>query len=416
MSPPEPEPTAEPTAAAPKPAPKAALPVMLLLVFLSLIGFGVVIPLLPFFAEVFEAEAWQVALLFSVFSAGQFLGELTWGRLSDRIGRRPVLLITIVGSALGYIGLAFAPGIWVAVAARAFAGFFSGNMSAIQGYIVDVSPPERLAGRLGLVGSAFGVGFVVGPAIGGLLARPELGAAGFRPPLLLAAGACGLAVVGILAFVREFRTPGAAAGPRRNPLEGLKEVAGHPVLTLVFGTIFFGFFASSALWSVLGLWMDARFHWGPREVGFVMAMTGIAAALTQGMVAGVMVRRLGQGPTIAVGLVAAAVTTCAMAASPWGWLAAVLLVASVVGHAAWQPAAMAIASQSTTSDRQGAVLGAATASGSLSRVLGPLLGGVLFSKIGPWAPVFAAGLFMLPGAWLGWRAAAALRKWKAAGA
>ena len=404
-----------PAAGAPRPeAPAGALPVMLLLVFLSLIGFGVVIPLLPFFATVFQAEAWQVTLLFSVFSAGQFLGELFWGRLSDRIGRRPVLLVTIVCSAIGYVALAFAPSIWVAVAARAFAGFFSGNMSTIQGYIVDVSPPERLAGRLGLVGSAFGVGFVVGPAIGGLMARPELGAAGFRPPLLLAAGLCVLAVIGILAFVREFRRPGAPAGPRRNPLAGLQEVAGHPVLTRIFATIFFGFFASSALWSVLGLWMDARFHWGPREVGLVMALTGVAAALAQGMLAGMMVRRLGLGATIVTGLVLAAVTTCAMAAAPWGLLAAVLLVISVAGPAAWQPAAMAIASRSSSADRQGAVLGAATASGSLSRVMGPLLGGALFSQIGPWAPVFAAGLLMLPGAWLGWKAAAALRSWTAA--
>jgi Arabinose efflux permease len=405
----------EPQPSAPRPAaPAGALPVMLLLVFLSLIGFGVVIPLLPFFATVFQAEPWQVTLLFSVFSAGQFLGELTWGRLSDRVGRRPILLVTIVGSALGYVALAFAPNIWVAVAARAFAGFFSGNMSTIQGYIVDVSPPERLAGRLGLVGSAFGVGFVVGPAIGGLMARPELGAAGFRPPLLLAAGLCVLAVIGILVFVREYRRPGVVPGTRRNPLAGVREVIGHPVLTRIFATIFFGFFASSALWSVLGLWMDARFHWGPREVGLVMALTGVSAALTQGMVAGMMVRRLGLGATIVAGLVLAAVTTCAMAASPWGLLAAILLVISVAGHAAWQPAAMAIASRSSAADRQGAVLGAATASGSLSRVLGPLLGGALFSQIGPWAPVFAAGVLMLPGAWLGWKAAAALRAWTGA--
>ncbi|ACG77470.1 multidrug resistance protein [Phenylobacterium zucineum HLK1] len=408
-----PEPTQAP---APPPAPRGALPVMLLLVFLSLIGFGVVIPLLPFFAIVFEAKAWQVTLLFSVFSAGQFLGELTWGRLSDRIGRRPVLLMTIVASALGYVALAFAPNIWFAVAARAVAGFFSGNMSAIQGYIVDVSPPERLAGRLGLVGSAFGVGFVVGPALGGLLARPELGAAGFRPPLLVAAGLCLVAVAGLLIFVRDHRrvapaAASAAARVRRNPLAGLREVAGHPVLALVFATIFFGFFSSAGLWSVLGLWMDARFAWGPREVGFVMALTGVAAALTQGILSGAMVRRIGAGATISIGFVVSAIATVAMAGAPFGWLAAILLLASVTGHAAWQPAAMSIASRSAGADRQGAVLGAATASGSLSRVLAPLISGPLFSGIGPWAPVALSGLVMLPAAWLGWRAARALRTW-----
>ncbi|MFZ5721223.1 MAG: MFS transporter [Pseudomonadota bacterium] len=387
-----------------------AVPVLLLLVFLSLIGFGVVIPLLPFFATAFEAEAWQVTLLFSVYSAGQFLGELVWGRLSDRIGRRPVLMITIAASAVGYVALAFAPGIWIAVAVRAAAGFFSGNMSAIQGYVVDVSPPEKLAGRLGLIGSAFGVGFVVGPALGGLMARPDLGAEGFRPPLILAAVLCVVALGGILAFVRESRRPSGAPPARGNPLGALGEALRHPVLSQAFGVIFAGFFASSILWSVLGLWADARFGWGPRQVGLVMAGTGVAAAATQGVLAGISVRRLGAGTTIAGGLAFAAVCLIVMAASPWGWLAAVALTASVVGHALWQPAATAIVSRATASDRQGAVLGAASASGSLARVMGPLLGGALFSSVGPWTPVVFSGVFMLPGAWLGWRAWKALQR------
>ncbi|HEY9217511.1 MAG TPA: MFS transporter, partial [Phenylobacterium sp.] len=160
---------------------RLTLAVLLLIVFMSLIGFGVVIPLLPFYAQVFDAEPWQVTLMFSVFSAGQFVGELTWGRLSDRIGRKPVLLITIFTSGLGYVALAYAPGIWLAILARFVAGFFSGNISTIQGYMVDISPPERLAGRLGLIGGAFGIGFVVGPALGGYLFQEGVGEAGFRP-------------------------------------------------------------------------------------------------------------------------------------------------------------------------------------------------------------------------------------------
>lgn len=402
--------SASPPESEPPPAAPGAVPVLLMLVFLSLVGFGVVIPLLPFFATAFQAQPWQVALLFATYSGGQFLGELFWGRLSDRIGRRPVLLMTIIGSALGYLGLAFAPGIWTAVAVRAFAGFFSGNMSAIQGYIVDVSPPEKLAGRLGLIGSAFGVGFVVGPALGGLLARPDLGAAGFRPPLLVATALCGLAIVGILAFVRESRRPGAAGAPTsRNPLAVLGEALRHPVLSRAFGVIFFGFFASSALWSTLGLWLDARFHWGPRDVGFLMAVTGLASALSQGALAAMAVRRLGATTTIIMGLLVAAVGYAAMAISPTAWIAAALLVAGVVGHALWQPAATAIVSRATDPDRQGAVLGAASASGSLARVAGPVFAGVLFSGVGPNAPLVFAGVFMLPGAWLGWRAAQALR-------
>lgn len=399
-----------PTATPPDPrnAP-AAVPVLLMLVFLSLVGFGVVIPLLPFFATAFDAKPWQVALLFATYSGGQFLGELFWGRLSDRIGRRPVLLMTIVGSGLGYLALAFAPGIWTAVAVRLFAGFFSGNMSAIQGYIVDVSPPEKLAGRLGLIGSAFGVGFVVGPALGGLLARPDLGAVGFRPPLLVAAGLCVLAIVGILAFVRESRRPGTGAPQQGNPLAALGEAMRHPVLSRAFGVIFFGFFASSALWSTLGLWLDDRFQWGPRDVGFLMAMTGIASAVAQGALAGLAVRRLGATTTIITGLIIAAIAYAAMAISPAAWIGSAFLVLGVIGHAMWQPAATAIVSRATDPDRQGAILGAASASGSLARVAGPVCAGILFSGVGSWAPLVFAGVFMLPGAWLGWRAARALR-------
>jgi MFS transporter, DHA1 family, tetracycline resistance protein len=396
----------------PRAAP-GAVPVLLLLVFLSLIGFGVVIPLLPFFATAFDAPPWQVALLFATYSAGQFLGELFWGRLSDRIGRRPVLLITIIGSAVGYVALAYSPGIWIAVLVRGLAGFFSGNMSAIQGYIVDVSPPEKLAGRLGLIGSAFGVGFVVGPALGGLLARPDLGAAGFRPPLLVAAGLCMLAVVGLLVYVRESRRPGAARPTTRNPLAALGEALRHPILSRAFGVIFFGFFASSALWSILGLWLDARFHWGPREVGLLMAGTGVASAMSQGAFAGMLVRRLGPTTTIIWGLLIAAVCYAGMAAAPTPLVATILLFAGVVGHALWQPAATAIVSRATDPDRQGAILGAASASGSLSRVAGPVISGALFSGVGPWAPLVFAGVFMLPAAWLGWRAAHALREARA---
>jgi len=384
------------------------VPVLLLLVFLSLIGWGIVIPLLPFFATAFDAKPWHVTLLFALYSAGQFLGELVWGRLSDRIGRRPVLLLTVIGSALGYLALAYSPNIWVAMAIRTASGFLSGNMSAIQGYMVDVSPSEKLAGRLGLIGSAFGIGFVVGPALGGLLAQPELGAEGFQPPLLLAFGLCLLATLGILAFVRESRRGGGVAPDRGNPFAALGHAARDPVLASAFGVIAVGFFASSALWSVLGLWTDARFGWGPRQVGLVMALTGVASALTQGVLAGVFVRRLGAGPTMVCGLVFASACLMALAASPNGWFATVALTLSILGHALWQPAATAVVSRATHPDRQGAVLGAASASGSLARVLGPIIGGVLFSSVGPWAPVAFAGVFMLPAAWLAWRATQAL--------
>lgn len=388
---------------------RLAVPVLLLLVFVSLIGFGVVIPLLPFYASVFDAAPWQVTLMFAAFSAGGFLGELTWGRLSDRIGRRPVLLITILASAGGYVALAFAPNIWIAVLVRGLAGFFSGNISAIQGYIVDVTPPERLAGRLGLVGGAFGVGFVVGPWLGGVLARPELGAAGFRPPLLVAAGLCVLATGGVLMFVREsLRSEGRNFG-RPGPLAALAEAWDDPVLRRLLAMTFMGFTAFSAMWSVFGLWGEARFGWGPKEIGLVMGVTGVAAALSQSVFSGMVVRRVGEVTTITAGLLLTGSFLLVQAVSPVIWLCVVAMTAAVTGHTLSQPATSALISRAAAPGRQGAILGANNAAGSAARVAGPVIAGLMFSEISPHAPIVFAGLGMIPAAWLAWRAGRQLR-------
>jgi MFS family permease len=385
------------------------VPVLLLIVFVSLIGFGVVIPLLPFYAHVFDATPWQVTLMFSTFSAGQFVGELTWGRLSDRIGRRPVLLITIAASALGYVALAFSPNIWVAILVRALAGFFSGNISTIQGYIVDVTPPERLAGRLGLIGGAFGIGFVVGPWLGGVLARPEMGAAGFHPPLLVSAGLCVVATVGVMAFVRESVSEKGAHLARTGPLAALAQAWTDPVLRRLVAMTFMGFASFSAMWSVLGLWGAARFGWGPMEIGYVMGATGVAAALSQSFFSGMLVRRVGGVATIVAGLSVTSVALLIQAASPWVWLCIAAVTVAVTGHTLTQPATSALISEAAPQGRQGAILGANNAAGSAARVIGPVVAGMLFSSVGGWAPIVFAGVGIVPAAWLAWRAGRQLR-------
>src|SRR5690606_33832320 len=136
--------------------------------------------------------------MFSAYSLGQFVAEPFWGRLSDRIGRKPVLLITILANAVGYFALAFAPNIWLAIAVRLFTGLGAGNISTVQGYVADVTPPEKRAGRMGLIGAAFGLGFIVGPGLGGVLTRPDLGALGYHLPIFVAGGLCLVAALGVL--------------------------------------------------------------------------------------------------------------------------------------------------------------------------------------------------------------------------
>ena len=191
-----------------------ALAVLFAVVFINLVGFGLVVPLLPFFAQSLKAEAWQITLMFSAYSLGQFFAEPFWGRLSDRIGRKPVLLITLIANALGYLMLAFVPNIWLAIAVRLFTGLGAGNISTVQGYVADVTPPEQRAGRMGLIGAAFGLGFIVGPGLGGLLTQPQLGHIGYQLPIFLAAALAALAAVGVVVFLRESRAKADPAAPR----------------------------------------------------------------------------------------------------------------------------------------------------------------------------------------------------------
>src|SRR5437764_2486149 len=182
-----------------------ALPTLLAVMFINLLGFGIVVPLLPFYAKSFAAPAWQIALIFSAYAIGAFFGEPFWGRLSDHVGRKPILISTVSGNCLCYMAMAYAPTIYFAFFARIVGGLMSGNGSVIQGYIADVTSPDRRSGRMALLGAAYNIGFIVGPALGGLLAHPAAGHIGFRIPLMVCSALSIICVVGISLFVRESR-------------------------------------------------------------------------------------------------------------------------------------------------------------------------------------------------------------------
>ena len=370
--------------------------VLLLLVFVSMIGLGVVVPLLPYYGALFDAEAWQVTLLFATSAAGQFLGELTWGRLSDRVGRRPVILMTILMTALGYLALAFAPNIWVAILARGFSGFFSGNISTIQSYVVDVTPPDRLPGRLGMIGAAIGVGFVVGPTLGGLLAEPEMGLRGFQPPLFVATALSVLAALGALLFLRESRKAVARGMEATSLLVAIKEALSEPVLQRLLLSTFIAFTGFSSIWAVVGLWGFAEFGWRPRVIGLLMAMMGAAIVVGQGLLAGFTIRRLGEVRTIALSLGLTALPLALIALVPWEAAAMILLVVAVTANSVSQPAMSLLISRAAGPNRQGAMLGANAAASALAKVFGPVSSGLLFSVVSHDAPFLFAAVAMVP--------------------
>src|SRR6478736_1745262 len=158
------------------------MPILFLIVFIDLVGFGLVIPLLPFYAERFTASPLQMTLLFATYSLMSMVAAPLWGRLSDRVGRRPVLMASMAAAALAYVWLALADALWMVFAARAFAGACAGNIAAAQAYVADITAPEARAKGMGMIGAAFGVGFIIGPVIGGLVAGNDLATADLRTP------------------------------------------------------------------------------------------------------------------------------------------------------------------------------------------------------------------------------------------
>jgi MFS family permease len=326
--------------------------VLLLTVFINLVGFGLIVPLLPFFAQSLQAEPWQITLMFSAYSLGQFFAEPFWGRLSDRIGRKPVLIATTAFNVAGYLMLAFAPNIWVAMAVRLFTGLGAGNISTVQGYVADVTPPERRAGRLGLIGGAFGLGFIVGPGLGGELTR-----FGIQAPIFAAAGMAALSCLGVIFFLRESRVLDAPGTARPNFLSGVKDARANPVIGRVLLVTLIYMAAFSGMESTFGLWAEALHDWGPKEVGRAFMVIGLVSAICQALISGRLAKRFGEARVLAFGMGLFGASLLVQTTISDGRLIPVAMAFGAFGMALAMPNISALISRSTSPDRQGAVLG-----------------------------------------------------------
>lgn len=372
-----------------------ALGFIFVTLFLDVLGIGLIIPVLPKLIESFEggdvsAASHTVGVLAALYSLMQFLFAPVLGNLSDRYGRRPVILGSLLGSGLDYMLLTWAPNLSWFFLGRVISGITGASFTAASAYIADVSPPEKRAANFGLIGAAFGLGFIAGPAIGGLL-----GNAGLRLPFLVAAGVTLLNWLYGLFILPESLKPENRRRfdwARANPLGSLVALKRYSLVLGLSATFFLIHTAQNMLHATWVLYTGYRYGWTPGQVGVSLAIVGVMAALVQGLLARRLIPALGEARSLVVGLGISATAMVGYGWAPHGWLIYVILVFGSLGGIAG-PAAQGLISRTVAANEQGAVQGALSSLGSVAGILGPPLGAGVFGWfIGDQAP------WHLPGA------------------
>ena len=366
------------------------MPTLFLIVFIDLVGFGLVIPLLPFYALRFGGPPQEVTLLLAIYSLMQLFAAPLWGRLSDRVGRRPVLMISMAASVLAYLWIGSATAMWMLFAARALAGACAGNIAAAQAYIADITKPEERAKGMGLIGAAFGLGFIIGPALGGLLAGNNPATADIETPAWVAAGLSFLALWGVILFLPESLPADLRGmhGGSRSRLKAIWNVLGRPVLSRLILIFFLVILAFAGMESTFALWAIEQFGWGPGQVGYVFAYVGVLSAILQGGLIGRLARRFGEERLLLCGLALIGTGLLAMLFAHSIPRLAFALSALALGMGLTQPSLNSLISRRAGREEQGEVLGVSQSVGSLSRVLGPAVAGFLFAQFGRYAAFF----------------------------
>jgi DHA1 family tetracycline resistance protein-like MFS transporter len=369
---------------------RSALAAVYLTVFLDLLGFGIILPLLPFYAERFGATGVWVGALLTAYSAAQFVGAPVLGRLSDRVGRRPVLLLSLAGSAVSLAATGLARGLGVLLLARACAGLFGGSIATAQAYIADVTAPRERARYMGLLGAAIGLGFVFGPALGSLLAPRGFGSAAFA--------AAGLAAGNwLLAFFRlpESRRPGAGNAPRtRLSAEALRRAAERPSVARLLAATFLTVLAFVSMEATFALLGERRFGLGERNLGLVFTYVGVVIVVVQGGLIGRLARRFGERTVAVAGSVVMALALAALPHAPALGPALLVLGGLALGQGLVNPCQATLLSREGGEDERGGLLGLGQSLGAAARGVGPLLAGWLFDR-SAWLPYAAAAVSML---------------------
>ncbi|HZR20219.1 MAG TPA: MFS transporter [Verrucomicrobiae bacterium] len=377
---------------------KPSVLVVFLTVFIDLIGFGIVVPLVPVYSRHFGAHGIVIGVIIASFSAMQFIFSPIWGRLSDRYGRRPILLVSTAGAACSYVLFAISSGLenhlaalGLMILARAFAGLCGGNITVAQAYIADITPPEQRSRRMGLIGMAFGLGFIFGPAIGGLSLK-YLGSTG---PGSIAACLCAANFILAFFILVESRKPTSEPIAHRPHLDQWAHTLTQPRIGLLVIVFFLATFCFSCFESTLPLVVSDNFHLNLQRdetsastVSYLFVYCGLIGALVQGGAIGRLVKKLGEPRLIALSLVLTAISLAVLpfisgradlswhvllrpeGRSWWEMLGALALLS--IGSSLTRPPLFGLLSNLTAAHEQGANIGVAQGAGSLARIIGPM--------------------------------------------
>ncbi len=364
------------------------LVIIFVTVFIDLLGFGIIIPLLPFYAESFGASALTIGLLGTSFSLAQFIFSPIWGRWSDRIGRKPIILVGLMGSCLSYLTLALAPSLPIIFFARIIGGIAGANIPTAQAYIADVTTQENRAKGMGMVGAAFGLGFIFGPAIGGVLSH-------FSPttPMWFASALCLANFIAAWALLPESRSASEKT-KALGRMEAFRHALRKPVLVVLLSVYFLVTMAFSWFEATFALFSEATFGYTAATIGFVFTFIGIVLSIVQGVLVGKVVKRIGERRLIPMAIFAIA---AGIGLLPFAFNVVTLLGALgvlAIGMGFNSPACSSMVSRLSSADDQGGILGLASSVASLGRVVGPATGGFLYDLYGSRTPYLTAAMLM----------------------
>jgi MFS transporter, DHA1 family, tetracycline resistance protein len=363
---------------------RSPLIVIFTTVFIDLVGFGIVIPVLPFYAEgtAFNATPRTVGLLFASYSIMQLIFSPILGGLSDKYGRRPVLLLSIIGTGIGFLVLGLATTLWMLFIGRILDGITGGNISTAQAYIADVTTEENRAKGMGLIGAAFGLGFIFGPAIGGILSHW-----GIHVPFFFAAALCFANAILLFFTLPETVTadhPAKHSAARGRSLGHIIASLKQPKLAFILVIYFLFIVAFSIMTTSFSLYTMFRFGYDAQHTGYLFAYVGLIAVIIQGGLIGRLVKRFGEVPLVTFGALCFAISLFAVpfVGPAAGGLGALLIGGGIfsMGNSLATPALTSLASKSAGPAQQGVVLGVTQSTASLARAVGPTLAALLISS------------------------------------